>query len=95
MNVMHPERIVESIEEMLGDPEIACEYSERRFCSKQPARWIALVRGHDCTSSLDRLVCDGCKELILATDMTFECRGCNMLTTPARHAFSRVEALTW
>jgi len=77
----------------VGDLEIPCDFAEMTAgCPDQPARWVMFVadHGHGGTA---RLACDHCKTVRLTTEAGVECIACGHVTVPARHAYSRIEAL--
>jgi hypothetical protein len=77
----------------VGELEIPCDYAETDIiCPDRPARWVMFVEDHGCGSYV-KLACDSCKAFRMTSEAAVECVRCDHVTIPARHAYSRVEAL--
>jgi len=87
-----PSRIV--LEQIVGDLECPCDYSERKWgFSHGAAKWVGFVRAcATCHASGQRLFCEGCLSVFTQDDNCFTC-DCGEVVSPARHAFSRLESL--
>lgn len=85
---------IESVEEIVGDFEIACEsnwHKSRGFT--EPAKWLAW-RVQCCPDSGARVkaICDQCLEAIKQSPGVV-CSFCHSVTTPGRLTLKRVEPL--
>lgn len=98
---MHPESGLDVVDltDLCGDIEIPCDWGESVAlmggASHGPARWVAVrVR---CTCGYGagpRLICEGCKDVLLHPDTVFACAGeCGAVYSPARTLVSRIEAI--
>ena len=85
----------EHIQEIVGSPDILCDYNEFDSCPKDPARWIVTLAVCPCGTSGHRLICSTCKDTVLNTESGLLCGGCEReLWSPARLAFSRIDPLS-
>lgn len=84
---------VELIMQIVGDVSQPCDYSDRSWCRKGAAKFIASLVPCACGAAGHRLICEGCKQILLEQEDTcFSC-DCGEFTAPARLAFSRLERL--
>ena len=82
-----------TITEVVGDMNVVCDYAERDWCRKAPAKWIGFLSPCACGAGGQRLICEPCKQILLEADSScFQC-DCGEITAPARLAFSRLERL--
>lgn len=92
--MMAPEGGVEIIDltEIVGDIEIPCDYDRLFHCGPAAAKWE--MRGAcGCGAKGVRLVCEGCKDAVIATDDGLMCNACGVVTAPARLIFWHIQAL--
>lgn len=90
MSTEHDETV---FTEIVGEIEIPCDYDRLFHCGPDAARWVMTGRC-DCGYQGDRLVCGGCKNVVLSTEEGLSCpEGCGLIHAPARHIFIRIEWL--
>lgn len=88
MSIVRPEDLI--ITEIVGDMEMACDYSDDETCSQGPAEWVLFLVRCECGVGGTRLACDGCTQMRIASDDAVEC-DCGEVTAPARLAYSYIE----
>lgn len=80
--------------EIVGDLEMACEYAYLECCKDRAAKWIVFLTpcgGHRMGGP--RLICEDCKNYVMATEDCAECGVCGEVVYPFRHVFSHIEPL--
>ena len=82
------------IEQLVGDLETPCDYSDRKWgFSHMAAQWVGYVKPcATCHTTGQRLFCEGCWAVFSQDDNCFTCE-CGEVTAPARHAFSRLDRI--
>lgn len=78
--------------EMVGDLLPPCFYDSWSNCGPSPATWAMDVRC-GCGVGITRLACDGCHDLLVATEACITCPLCEAVHQPARTIFAHMERL--
>ena len=87
--------ILDRLEQIISDHSIPCDYAAGPVCRDTPAAWILFAKPCDGCSwpAEQRLACDICKTWRMESGDAVECGACGFVITPARHAYTRCEAL--
>lgn len=79
--------------ELVGEVPILCDYSRYHWCPKGEAKWIVRLKCPGCGARNLRLICNDCKDYLVASLDAMECSACDVVIVPARLAFSSIEPL--
>lgn len=78
---------------IVGEMDLACDYSHFECCRQQHANWIARLKVCACGVGGVRLICSDCKNYIMLTEEAAECGRCGFVDAPFRTAFKSFEPL--
>ena len=91
---MPPDLEMVDLTELVGEVETPCDNSDMSWCSKEVARWAALLKCPECPRiSHWELWCTPCRDLVTTTEDGFECGECAQMVLPARRFVSKFEPL--
>lgn len=92
MTAMRTEDLI--VMEIVGDLEIPCDHIGDGFCPGSAAKWVMVWRCPDCPNGGISLACGDCKDArMVSADGVEDVSGCGAVIAPARHMYSRIEAL--
>lgn len=80
------------VEEIVGDHQIACDFSDHSTCPKEAAAWVLHRVRCQCGKSGAVLACTPCKDVRLLSDGAVVC-DCGEVFAPAKHAYSFIEPI--
>lgn len=76
------------------DKEIPCDWTESIKVQHGPARWrVVRVRCECGWGGFARLICDQCKDVLFAPDLSIKCAGCVRVYAPAREIVRSIDPL--
>jgi len=81
------------LQELSEDLEIPCDYGDSPWHTHGPARWVGHAKCPFCERSVERLLCEPCHDLIVATESGCYCSACDNRIIPFRHVFVRFEPI--
>jgi hypothetical protein len=93
--MMQPEQITDDITEIVGEWSTPCDFSET--WAKLPhgeAGWVAHRVMCVCGKAGGaRLICTGCKDVLMLSEDALQCVSCDEIYQPARTIVSSIEAI--
>lgn len=82
-----------TLTELVGDLEVPCDWDRIFRCGPKAAQWVVGLRC-GCGVLDQRLVCEGCKSVVLAMEEGLSCPSdCGEVFIPARKAIHYMEHL--
>ena len=91
MSIVRPEDLI--VSEIIGDMEIACDYSDHRTCGKGPAEWALHRVRCSCGNGGVALACTKCKDDRLLGDFFVTCGECGV-AYHVREAYTYIEPIS-